>query len=110
MIRIALSVQWMVARLVILVNQVRNEIKTYKSIIKHNIMILCQGGHCGVIDDTSSDDQEATRLEDALLENIDMLSDKRYLLYCLVCVNCCLVVQKTDCLGSHTLIKCFVKR
>ena len=38
-----------------------------------------------MIDDASSDDQEVTRIEDALLESIDMLSDKRY--YCtVVCV------------------------
>jgi len=30
-----------------------------------------------MVDDTSSDDQEVIHLEDLLLENIDMLSDKR---------------------------------
>lgn len=30
-----------------------------------------------MIDDTSSDDQEVIRMEDVLLENIDMLTDKR---------------------------------
>lgn len=36
-----------------------------------------------MIDDTSSDDQsEVIRMEDVLLENIDMLTDKRLLSYC----------------------------
>ena len=32
-----------------------------------------------MVDDTSSDDQEVIHLEDLLLENIDMLSDKRWI-------------------------------
>lgn len=44
----------------------------------NNIVLLYEAGHSGMIDDTSSDDQEVTRMEDVLLENIDMLSDKRY--------------------------------
>lgn len=31
-----------------------------------------------MIDDASSDDQEVIHMEDVLLENIDMLTDKRY--------------------------------
>jgi len=30
-----------------------------------------------MVDDTSSDDQEVIHLEDMLLENLDLLSDKR---------------------------------
>ena len=47
-----------------------------------------------MIDDASSDDQEVIRMEDLLLENIDMLSDKRLLLYCLtvLCVTGVLVL------------------
>lgn len=64
-----------------------------------------------MIDDTSSDDQEVTRMEDVLLENIDMLSDKRYMpVYVDVYIYGALVVQKTDFLLLLTLIKCFVKR
>ena len=48
----------------------------------NNIVLLYEAGHSGMIDDTSSDDQEVTRMEDVLLENIDMLSDKRYMMYC----------------------------
>ena len=52
----------------------------------NNIVLLYEGGHSGMIDDTSSDDQEVTRMEDVLLENIDMLSDKRYMPAILLCV------------------------
>lgn len=41
-----------------------------------------------MIDDTSSDDQEVIRVEDVLLENIDMLSDKRLLfIIIMLCVD-----------------------
>ena len=52
----------------------------------NNIVLLYEGSHSGMIDDTSSDDQEVTRMEDVLLENIDMLSDKRYMPIILLCV------------------------
>lgn len=78
----------------------------------NNIVLLYEAGHSGMIDDTSSDDQEVTRMEDVLLENIDMLSDKRYRTVVYVDVHMCgaFVVQKTDFLLSLTLIKCLVKR
>ena len=42
-------------------------------------MLWLQGTYSGTVDDTSSDDQEVIRIEDVLLENIDMLTDKRLL-------------------------------
>lgn len=54
----------------------------YELYVNNIVLLINIGSHSGMIDDTSSDDQEVIRMEDVLLENIDMLTDKRLLLYC----------------------------